>query len=100
MTAQQAAPKIDLQELVAEGDTGGRKPLGLAGRALASVAIAWSLFQLWYASPLPFMLGAGIFNDTEARSFHLCFALFIAFMAYPAFATASRTRVPLYDWLL
>ena len=31
------------------------------------VAIAWSLFQLWYASPLPFVFGFGIFNDTEAR---------------------------------
>ena len=27
------------------------------------VAVAWSLFQLWYASPLPFMLGFGILGD-------------------------------------
>jgi TRAP transporter 4TM/12TM fusion protein len=95
-----AAPKIDLEQLVAEADMGGRKPVGLAMHLLAGVAIAWSLFQLWYASPLPFMLGVGIFNDTESRCFHLCFALFITFTAYPALATSSRTRVPLYDWLL
>jgi TRAP transporter 4TM/12TM fusion protein len=101
MTAQDtAAPKVDLEALVAEADMGGRKPVGLAMHILAGVAIAWSLFQLWYASPLPFMLGVGIFNDTEARCFHLCFALFTAFAAYPAFATSSRKRVPLYDWLL
>ena len=64
------------------------------------VAVAWSLFQLWYASPLPFMLGFGVFGDTEARAFHLCFAFFLAFTAYPAFATAPRTHVPLYDWVL
>src|SRR4051812_6851820 len=100
MTTDTAPKKIDLQELVAEADTGGRKPAGLAGKILASVAIAWSLFQLWYASPLPFMLGFGIFGDTEARAYHLCFALLITFLAYPAFATSSRTQVPLYDWVL
>ena len=101
MTATDTTPtKIDLQELVAEADTGRRKPAGVAGKILASVAIAWSLFQLWYASPLPFMLGFGIFSDTEARVYHLCFALFITFAAYPAYAGASRTRIPLYDWLI
>src|SRR2546421_10890494 len=99
-TQEAAAPKVDLEQLVAEADMGGRKPAGLAMHLLAGVAIAWSLFQLWYASPLPFMLGVGIFNDTESRCFHLCFALFTAFMAYPAFTTSSRTRVPIYDWLL
>src|SRR4029079_18846678 len=36
----------------------------------------------------------------EARVYHLCFALFITFAAYPAYAGASRTRIPLYDWLI
>ena len=63
MTTDTAAPKVDLQQLVAEADTGGRKPVGLARGILASVAIAWSLFQLWYASPLPFILGFGIFGE-------------------------------------
>ena len=55
---------------------------------------AWSLFQLWYASPLPFALGFGIFNDTEARAIHLAFAVFLAFFAFPAFKRSSRTVVP------
>ena len=29
----------------------------LSARRLSGLAIAWSLFQLWYASPLPYMLG-------------------------------------------
>ena len=47
----------ELQELVAEADTGGRKPTGVTGRRRSSRSrVAWSLFQLWYASPLPFVL--------------------------------------------
>lgn len=95
-----AATNVELEQLVAEADTGGRKPKGAAGQLLLWVAIAWSLFQLWYASPLPFMLGFGILNDTEARSIHLGFALFLAFTAYPAFKSSSRREIPAADWIL
>jgi TRAP transporter 4TM/12TM fusion protein len=95
-----ATTQADLEQLVAEADTGGRKPKGMAATLLLWVAIAWSLFQLWYASPLPFMLGFGILNDTEARSIHLAFGLFLAFTAYPAFASSSRKEIPLADWIL
>jgi TRAP-type uncharacterized transport system fused permease subunit len=95
-TASTPSP-VDLEQLVAEADTGGRKPTGAMARMIATVAIAWSLFQLWYASPLPFMLGFGVFGDTEARAFHLSFALFLAFTCYPALASSPRNRVPLLD---
>ena len=59
----------ELQELVASTDTGGRKSRGAGGQAPGSaVALFWSLFQVWIASPIPFILGFGVFNDTEARS--------------------------------
>lgn len=93
-----AAAGSDLEDMVASSDTGARKPLGVPGKLLVSIAAAWSLFQLWIASPLPFMLGFGVFNSTEARSIHLAFALFLAFMAYPAFKRSPRDRVPLLDW--
>ncbi len=93
------APQIDLEELVAESDFGGRQPTGFAYQILLATAIAWSLFQLWFASPLPFMLGAGIFNDTQARSIHLGFALFLAFTSYPAFKSSPRQSIPLIDWI-
>ncbi len=94
------APKVDLQALVAEADMGGRKPSGAAAGFLTCVAIAWSLFQLWYASPFAFSLGFGVFNDTEARAIHLSFALVLAFAAYPALKSSPRRYVPLFDWLL
>ncbi|PWB60289.1 MAG: C4-dicarboxylate ABC transporter [Bradyrhizobiaceae bacterium] len=94
------APDIDLEQLVAEADTGGRKPTGLAARVLLWVAVVWSLFQLWYASPLPFVFGIGVLNDTEARSIHLGIALFLAFTAYPAFKSSPRGYIPPLDWAL
>jgi TRAP transporter 4TM/12TM fusion protein len=100
MAANATASGVDLQGLVAEADTGARKPAGNAGRLIYAVAIAWSLFQVWYASPLPYILGVGIFGDTEARAFHLSFALFLAFAAYPAMKSSPRDRVPAFDWLL
>ena len=91
---------VDLDRLVAEADTGGRSPTGAAAAVLTVVAVTWSLFQLWYASPLPFMLGFGVLNDTEARAIHLGFAIFLAFLAYPALKSSPRTRIPLQDWLM
>ncbi|MEJ2575821.1 MAG: TRAP transporter permease, partial [Gammaproteobacteria bacterium] len=94
LTAEQ-----ELRDIVAQVDTGARHPAGVAGSILFAVPLCWSLFQLWYASPLPFSLGFGVFNDTEARAVHLAFALFLAFTAYPAFSRSPRTRIPLQDWV-
>ena len=82
--------QAELDELVASSDTGGRAPSAPIARFIMVTAIVWSLFQLWIASPLPFMLGFGVFNDTEARSFHLAFALFLAYAAYPAARTLAQ----------
>ena len=89
----------DLQEMVAKTDSGARQPAGLPGRILFYTALAWSLFQLWVASPLPFIAGIGVFNDTEVRSIHLAFALFLAYTAYPAFAASPRDHIPIVDWV-
>ena len=34
-----------LQQLVAETDTGGRKPTGFAAQVIFGLALAWALFQ-------------------------------------------------------
>ena len=91
---------VDLEDMVASSDTGARKPAGVPGKLLVSIAAAWSLFQLWIASPVPFMLGFGVFGATEARSIHLAFALFLAYMAYPALKRSPRDRIPIQDWVL
>ncbi|NLC01788.1 MAG: hypothetical protein GX789_11050, partial [Pseudomonas formosensis] len=53
-----------LDEL-ASADIGGRRPTGVTGKLLLGIAGFWSLFQLWIASPLPYMAGFGVFNSTE-----------------------------------
>ncbi|MFN3461466.1 MAG: TRAP transporter permease, partial [Oceanibaculum sp.] len=90
----------DLQDLVAQADTGGRTAAGPVGTLLLVTAVAWSLFQLWYASPLPFMFNILILNDTEARSIHLAFALFLGYLAYPALKRSPRSYIPIQDWVL
>ncbi len=92
-------------DLLLEKDSGGRTPTGLAAWLLLWVAVAWSLFQLWVASPLvyePFFyktLGIPVLNSNQYRSWHLGFALLLAFLAYPAGKKSPRNYVPLIDWV-
>ncbi|MCW8884653.1 MAG: TRAP transporter permease [Motiliproteus sp.] len=90
----------DVQEMVASADSGSRNPAGLPGKILFAVPLCWALFQLWYASPLPFIFDFGVINDTQARSIHLSFAIFLAFTAFPALKNSRRDIVPIQDWIL
>ncbi|HEX9182021.1 MAG TPA: TRAP transporter permease [Burkholderiales bacterium] len=101
MVKKTKKPDRDLQQLVADADTGGRAAKGIAGKLVFAIAISWSLFQLWYASPLPFAFGWGVLNDTEARSLHLGVGLLLGFLCYPMLRSpAQRARIPWFDWLL
>ncbi|MBR9985115.1 MAG: TRAP transporter permease [Desulfosarcina sp.] len=95
-------PAIDPDAIVAETESGARNPTGkIPKRVLFFVPLAWTLFQLWYASPLPFLFNFGIFNSTEARSIHLAFAIFLAYTAYPTFKKSSpRDYIPTQDWVV
>ena len=77
----------ELDELVASSDTGGRSVSGGVGLLLMLVALAWSLFQLYIASPF------GLFNDTLARSIHLGFAVFLGVMMFPAARTTFQVAL-------
>ena len=57
-----------LETMVAEADTGGRKPTGFEKKYIFTVSLAWALFQLWYASPLSYKLNFGVIADGQARS--------------------------------
>ncbi|MFZ7143192.1 TRAP transporter permease [Avibacterium avium] len=98
----------DLQDMVASNDSGGRNPTGASRKLIVIIAILWSVFQLYYTSPVPFWLQEVVRNwgldinvvidDTKARSIHLAFALFLAYLSFPAFATSPKHRIPLLDW--
>lgn len=99
----------DLQDMVASNDAGGRNPTGFTKKLIVLTAIMWSVFQLYYTSPFPYWLQEVVRNmglnlnvvidDTKARSVHLAFALFLAYLSFPAFATSPKHRVPLIDWI-
>ncbi|KJS00374.1 MAG: C4-dicarboxylate ABC transporter [Desulfobulbaceae bacterium BRH_c16a] len=89
------------QDLVALVETGGRKPKGTISRSvLFFVPLFWTLFQLWYASPLPFIFNVIVLNDTEARSIHLAFAVFLAYTAFPTFKSSPKRYIPVQDWIV
>ena len=67
-------------------------------KLVAAIAVSWSLFQLWYASPLPFILDFGKIIDVPARSLHLAFGLVLCFFAYPAFKSRRDEKIPVYDY--
>jgi TRAP transporter 4TM/12TM fusion protein len=67
---------------------------GLHLKIVASIAIIWSLFQLWYASPFPFWFNIGMFKGLPARAIHLGFALTLAFLIYPTF---KGKKISIFD---
>ncbi len=69
-------------------------------RLVGLLAISWSLFQLWYASPLPFILDFGKLIDVPARAIHLAFGMSICFLAYPIFKSKRESSISLFDFLL
>ncbi|MDF0751122.1 TRAP transporter permease [Marinobacter sp. 71-i] len=97
-----AGDTIDSKKVaeVLQTETGGRAATGMAAKILFVVPLLWSLFQLWIASPLPYIVEFGVFNSTEARSIHLAFAAFLAFAAYPMIRGRNVDHVPVYDWIL
>ncbi len=94
-------PDEKVREMVAETETGARNPTGaIPKNVLFYVPLIWTLFQLWYASPLPFIFNIFVLNDTEARAIHLAFAIFLSYTAYPTFKSSPRSYIPVQDWLM
>ena len=85
-------------QIMAESETGGRSPLGWSRKVMLGVSLIWSIFQIWYASTLPFIFNFGVFNDTEARSIHLAFSIFLVYLAFPALKSSPQTCIPWKDW--
>ncbi|MBW6508344.1 MAG: TRAP transporter permease [Desulfuromonadales bacterium] len=90
-----------LKKVMAETEGGARNPTGaVPKKVLFFVPLIWSLFQLWYASPLPYLLNIFVLNDTQARSIHLAFAMFLAFTAFPTLKSSPSKYIPFQDWII
>ena len=73
----------EIESKISEDLSPTRNLTGLHLKIVAAIAIIWSLFQLWYASPFPFWFNIGMFKGLPARAIHLGFALFLAFLIFP-----------------
>jgi TRAP transporter 4TM/12TM fusion protein len=94
-------PQDKVHDTIVKAESGARNPTGaFPKKVLFFVPLVWTLFQLWYASPLPFLFNFFVINDTEARAIHLAFAIFLAFTAFPTFKKSPKTYIPLQDWVL
>ncbi len=73
----------NIESKISEDLSPTRNLRGLHLKVVAAIAIIWTLFQLWYASPFPFMFGIGMFKGLPARAIHLGFALTLTFLIFP-----------------
>ena len=74
-----------------------RNLTGLHLKIVGAIAIIWSLFQLWYASPFPFWFNIGMFKGLPARAIHLGFALLLAFLIFPS---SRSKKISIIDILI
>ena len=70
---------------------------GLHLKIVFGIAILWTFFQLWHASPFPFWFNIGMFKGLPARAIHLGFALTLTFLIFPV---ARGKRISIYDILI
>ena len=97
-SVNESEKKTDFFEKFDEEGGSKRKLKNWNLKLVAIIAIAWSLFQLWYASPLPFILDFGKIIDVPARSLHLAFGLTLCFLVYPSFKSKRGEPIPIYDY--
>jgi len=87
----------DIENKISEDLSPTRNLTGLHLKVVAAIAIVWTLFQLWYASPFPFMFDIGMFRGLPARAIHLGFALTLTFLIFPI---SKSKKISIIDILI
>jgi TRAP transporter 4TM/12TM fusion protein len=87
--------KLDVNAILSKYDkeSSNRSFSGLAGKLIALVCMAFSLFHLYSAA-------FGAFPPQIQRSVHLAFAFFLIFLLYPAKSGDNESGLSLWDMLL
>jgi len=87
----------NIESKISEDLSPTRNLTGLHLKVVVAIAIIWTLFQLWYASPFPFMFGIGMFKGLPARAIHLGFALTLTFLIFPI---SKSKKISIIDILI
>ena len=87
----------EIVDKISEDISPTRNLTGLHLKIVLGIAILWTFFQLWYASPFPFWFNIGMFKGLPARAIHLGFALTLTFLIFPI---ARGKKISIYDVLI
>ena len=88
------------EELLERFESSGRDAGPAGVKLIVALTLTWALFQLWIASPFPFLINFGIVVDVPARSAHLAFALLLCFIVFPATKHITKPGIPIRDLFL
>jgi len=88
---------VNIKDKISEDLSPTRNLKGLHLKIVAAIAIVWTLFQLWYASPFPFIFDIGMFKGLPARAIHLGFALTLTFLIFPI---SKSKKISIIDILI
>ncbi|MDA9624208.1 TRAP transporter permease [Pelagibacteraceae bacterium] len=86
-----------IKDKISEDLSPTRNLTGFHLKIVASIAILWTAFQLWIASPFPFIFNIGMVNGLPARAIHLGFALTLTFLIYPI---SRGKKISIFDILI
>ena len=92
-----AKPPADIDKTLEEVEFQGRRQGPRLAIAVSTICFAWSIYQLWIASPFPFMFDFAIIGDVPARGIHLAFALLLCFLIYPVSRSRAGHGLPRHD---
>ena len=87
----------NIESKIKEDISPTKKLKGLHLKIVLIIAVIWSFFQLWYASPFPFIFNFGMFKGLPARAIHLGFALLLAFLIFPI---SRSKKISIFDILI
>lgn len=99
---QSGADRSAADDIVAAAETGARNPGPGIAKVISGILLAWGIFQIWIASPLPIMAAHYIplLTNTHTRPAHLAFAIFLTYLIFPATKKSPREYIPVQDWIL
>jgi TRAP transporter 4TM/12TM fusion protein len=90
----------EIQAQIDEVEYTGRVTGPTLGKIIGAIAALWSVYQLWIASPLPFLINFGIIGGVPSRAIHLAFALLLVFLMFPAAKSMAKKPIAILDILL
>ena len=99
VVAEDGKPSEELQQLVADADTGGAPPAASRASSSSRSRSPGRCSSSGTRRRCPSSSASAILNDTEARSLHLGIGLLLAFLCFPL-VKSQRQSIPWFDWIL